>query len=265
MTTACDRYPADATVYLAAMRFEAAPLLRLLDRKRRIREPEGLPVVAGNLGGRPVVIALSGIGEQAARKAAETCVRLAGRGRCRRVVWIGIAGGLSPDLQVGDLIVARTVLAPDRPRVDPDSALVSAAVARGCRAGVLVTAPGLVTGADARAALWRRAGSSPAAAVDMESWPAARVLHAAGVPFAVLRAVSDTAAQEVPGFLQHVDAPEAGTPGPGRIVRAALMRPANWVALGAFRLRAGRCARRLAAVAAVLSRQPASASFPSEP
>ncbi|MCY3972353.1 MAG: hypothetical protein OXG74_20660 [Acidobacteria bacterium] len=264
MTTTCDRYPPDATVYLAAMRFEATALLRLLERKRRIRDPEGLPVVAGSLGGRPVVIALSGIGEQAARKAAETCVRLAGRGRCGRVVWIGIAGGLSPDLQVGDLIVARAVLAPDRSRVDPDGALVSAAVAGGCRAGVLVTAPGLVTGADARAALWRRAGSPSPAAVDMESWPAARVLHAAGVPFAVLRAVSDTAAQEIPGFPQHVGAPEAGAPGPGHIVRAALMRPANWLGLAAFRLRAGRHVRRLAAVAAALSRQPASALSVSE-
>ena len=177
MTTARDHYPPDATVYLAAMRFEAAALLRRLDRKRRIRDPEGSPAVAGSLGGRPVVVAISGIGEQAARKAAEACVRLAGRGRCRRVVWVGIAGGLSPDLRVGDLIVARAVLAPDRPRVDLDSALVSAAVAGGCRAGVLVTAPGLITGTDARAALWRSAGSPGLAAVDMESWPAAQVLH----------------------------------------------------------------------------------------
>lgn len=264
MTTACDRYPPDATVYLAAMRFEAAALLGLLDRRRRIRDPEGLPAVAGSLGGRPVVVALSGIGEQAARKAAETCVRLAGHGRCRRVVWVGIAGGLSPDLQVGDLIVARAVLAPDRPGVELDGALVSAAEARGCRAGVLITAPRVIAGAEARAAFWRRAGSPSPAAVDMESWPAARVLHAAGVPFAVLRAVSDTAAQELPGFLQHVNAAEEGTPGRGRIVRAAVMRPANWVALGAFRLRAGRCVRRLAPIAAALSRQPAPAMSQNE-
>lgn len=253
MTTARDRYLRDATVYVAAMRFEAAALLRRLDRKRRFRDPEGLPVVAGSLGGRPAVVAISGIGERAARKAAEACVRLAGRGRCRRVVWVGIAGGLSPDLRVGDLIAARAVLAPDRRCVDLDGALVSAAVARGCRAGVLVTAPGLIAGADARAALWRRAGSPGLAAVDMESWPAAQVLHAAGVPLAVLRAVSDTAARELPGFLQHADKPEAGGPGPGRIVRAAATRPASWVALGAFRLRAGRCVRRLAAVAAGLA------------
>ncbi len=265
MTTAYDQYPADATVYLAAMRFEATAILRLLDRKRRVRDPEGLRVVAGSLGRRPVVVAISGIGAQAARRAAETCVRLAGCGRCRRVVWIGIAGGLSPDLQVGDLVVARSALAPDRPPVDLDDALVAAATARNCRAGVVVTAPRVVAGADARAALWRRAGSPAVTAVDMESWPAAQVLHAAGVRFAVLRAVSDTAAQELPGFLQHVDAPEAGGTGRGHIVRAAVLRPANWVALGAFRLRAGRHVRRLAAVAAALSRQPATASSASEP
>lgn len=252
MTAAYDDFPPDATVYVAAMRFEAAALLRLLDRKRRMRDPEGLPAVAGSLGGRPVVVAISGIGEQAARRAAETCVRLAGCGRCRRVVWIGIAGGMSPDLQVGDLIVARSALAPDRPAVDLDDALVAAATARNCRAGVVVTAPRVVAGAKARAALWRRAGSRPVAAVDMESWPAAQVLHAAGLPFAVLRAVSDTAAQELPGFLQRVDAPEAGGTGRGHIVRAAVMRPANWIALAAFRLRAGRCVRPLAEVAAAL-------------
>lgn len=248
-----DRYPADATVYLAAMRFEAAALLRRLDRKRRIRDPEGLPAVAGSLGGRPVVVAIGGIGEQAARRAAETCVRLAGRGRCRRVVWIGIAGGLSPDLRVGDLIAARAVLAPDRPRMDLDGALVPAAVAGGCRAGVVVTAPGLVTGAGARAKLWRRAGAPSPAAVDMESWPAARVLHAAGVPFAVLRAISDTAARELPGFLRHVDAPPHGARAPGRIARAAATRPAIWIPLAAFRLRAGRSVRGLAEAAAALA------------
>ncbi|MCY3926698.1 MAG: hypothetical protein OXG81_00325 [Acidobacteria bacterium] len=264
MTAAHDRYPKDATVYLAAMRFEAAALLRLLEGKRRIRDPQDLPVVAGSLGGRPAVIAISGIGEQAARKAAETCVRLAGHGRCRRVVWVGIAGGLSPDLQVGDLIVARSAIAPDGPAVDLDDALVAAATTRGCRAGVVVTAPRVITGAGARAALWRRAGSPSPAAVDMESWPAARVLHAAGVPFAVLRAVSDTAAKELPGFLQRVDAPDAGETGRGRILRAAIMRPANWAALAAFRLRAARCVRRLAAVAAALSHQPAPAMSQNE-
>lgn len=241
------------SVYLAAMRFEAAALLQRLDRKRRIRNLEGLPAVAGRLGGRPVVVAVSGIGGQAARKAAEACVRLAGRGRCRRVVWVGIAGALSPDLAVGDLIVARTVFAPDRPPVDLDDALVAAAAARSCRAGVAVTARHIIAGAEARAALWRRAGSPPLAAVDMESWPAARVLQSAGVPFAVLRAISDTAARELSGFLQHVDAPTPGRPGPGSIIRAAATRPASWIPLSAFRLRAGRCVRRLATAAAALA------------
>ncbi len=40
---------------------------------------------------------------------------LARQGRCRRVVWIGIAGALSPGLKVGDLVVATSVTSAQEP------------------------------------------------------------------------------------------------------------------------------------------------------
>ena len=236
---------------MAAMKFEASALLRRVAGAVRVRDGAGIAAVRGRIGDRPVQVAVCGIGERAARRAAERCVRLASRGACGRVVWIGIAGALSPDLEVGDLVVGRTVMAPGQPPVDLDETLVDAAAARGCRPGVLVTAPGLVVSASSREALWRRTGSLPGTAVDMESWAAARVLERAGVPFAVVRAISDTAADRLPSWLERASA-TAGASSLGPVVRGALMRPSVLVSLVKIPLRTARLGHRLAEAAAAL-------------
>lgn len=252
MTTAGGRLPAGETVYLAAMKSEASALLRRVEGASRVRDGAVAVAVRGRIGDRPVQVAVCGVGERAARRAAERCVRLASRGACGRVVWLGIAGALSPDLEVGDLVVGRTVMAPDQPPVDLDETLVEAAVARGCRPGVLVTASGLVVTASSRETLWRRTGSLPETAVDMETWAAARVLQDAGVPCVAVRAISDTSADRLPSWLEHAPAPGGGFP-LGPVVRGALMRPSSLVPLAKIRLRTARLAVRLAEVAASLA------------
>ncbi len=192
------------------MKFEAAALLRRVEGASRVGDGAAAAAVRGRIGERRVQVAVCGVGERAARRAAERCACLASRGACGRVVWIGIAGALSPDLQVGDLVVGRTVMAPDRPPIDLDETLVGAAAAQGCRPGVLVTVPGLVVTASSRQALWRLAGSLPETGVDMESWAAARVLQRAGVPFAAVRAISDTAADGLPSWLERASPAAAG-------------------------------------------------------
>ncbi len=242
----------EETVYLAAMKSEASALLRRVDGAVRVRDGAAAVAVRGRIGDRPVQVAVCGVGERAARRAAERCVRLASRGSCGRVVWVGIAGALSPDLEVGALVVGRTVLAPDQPTVDLDETLVEAAAARGCRRGILVTAPGLVVTASSREALWRRTGSLPTTAVDMESWAAARVLERAAVPFAAVRAISDTAADRLPSWLERASA-AGGDSSVGPVVRGALMRPSALVPLAKIRLRTARLGHRLAEVAAALA------------
>ena len=251
MTTAFSRHPTGATVYLAAMRFEASALLRRVDGASRVKNSEGLATVRGRIGNRPVRVAVCGVGAQAARQAAQRCVRMACRGACSRVVWIGIAGALSPDLKVGDLIVGRTAMAPEEPSVDLDETLVRAAVSQGCRPGMLVTVPGPVATASSREALWRRTGSLPVAAVDMESWEAARVFQSAGVPFAAVRAISDTAPDRLPSWLESASLVDGGLP-LGRLVRESLSRPSTLVPLAKIRLRAVRLSARLAELAAAL-------------
>ena len=240
------------TVYLAAMRFEASALLRRVAGARKARDTGLRKAVSGAIAGRPVLIAVSGIGPQAAREAAEACVDLARQGRCRRVIWIGIAGALSPGLKVGDLVVATSVTSADDKPIALDRDLATTAAASGCAKAVVVTTPTPVVTADERRRLWRQVGSPDRAAVDMESYEAARVFDAAGLPFAVLRAVSDTSEDDLPATLQAAVTPTRGISIP-RLVLAVLRRPRAAVPLAEVRIRAARSARALADAAAVLA------------
>lgn len=241
-----------ATVYLAAMRFEARPLMRRVARAKKGQDAGFRKAVSGFIGDRPVLVGATGIGARAARAAAEACVGLARQGRCRRAVWIGIAGALSPGLRAGDLIVAANVSAPDGRSLALDPGLVAAAVGSGCAAAAVVSTPAPVVTADERLRCWRLVGSPGRAAVDMESWAAARVFNAAGLPFAVLRAISDTSEDDLPAALENAVTAAGGISIP-RLAMAMLLRPQTAVPLAAMRFRAARCARALAGVAAALA------------
>jgi adenosylhomocysteine nucleosidase len=124
--------------------------------------------------------------------AAETAARLLEAAErqgepARRVLVVGVAGGVDPTLPVGAVLAPAVVVdqatgeryLPDHP---PG---VESAV--GQPSGLLMTTPGLTTGAVALAGL-RSAGVT---AVDMETAAVARTCQDRGVPWSVLRAVSD--------------------------------------------------------------------------
>lgn len=128
--------------------------------------------------------------------------RLAAIGeRPRAVVSFGLAGGLDPALPPGTIVVGEAVVAPDGRRWPCDAAALAAIRAR---LRPLQPAVGLVAGVDApllsvanKAAL-RMAWST--AAVDMESHLAAAHAAAAGIPFAIVRAVCDPAGRALPAL-----------------------------------------------------------------
>ena len=64
----------------------------------------------GHLHGQDVVAVLSGIGKVAAATTATLLIQQLG---VSRVVFTGVAGGLGPDVNVGDVVVARTLLQHD--------------------------------------------------------------------------------------------------------------------------------------------------------
>ncbi len=149
----------------------------------------------------------------AARAAAELLARGA---TC--LISFGLAGGLDPALRPGALVVPRAVVAPDG-----DLATDAGWTARlgGATHDRLATADAVVVTVTAKRTLRAATG---AVAVDLESGAVAAAARAAGVAFAVLRAVCDPADRELPpAALLALDA--GGAIGIGRVLGSLAARP----------------------------------------
>ena len=112
------------------------------------------------------------------------------------LVSFGIAGALAPEFRAGDLLVANGVATPD------GDYATDVRWTQALRQGLPAAHAGTVAGRDvivadpaSKAALRQASGAD---AVDMESHIAARIAHAHGLPFVVLRAVADTATRALP-------------------------------------------------------------------
>lgn len=150
------------------------------------------------LGAGPGIVTLAGGGS---RQALERRLASLEPGRLSAVVSFGLAGGLDPALAVGDLVIPRCVTA------GADEWPVSAELAESLRDaaaghGIIVASRGSIAGVDAplttpdgKTALRAEAG---AVAVDMESHVAAAWAARHGLPFSILRIVSDAAESAVP-------------------------------------------------------------------
>jgi adenosylhomocysteine nucleosidase len=168
----------------------------------------------GELHGQPLVLALSRIGKVAAATTATTLIEAFGAGR---VVFTGVAGGVGPGVNVGDVVVAGEFVQHDldvsplfpryevplygRERFACDADL-SARLAQAVRAGGYTLHQGLIASGDRfvsaaeearqlQAAL-SAAGHAPLA-VEMEGAAVAQVCFDYGVPFAAMRTISDRA------------------------------------------------------------------------
>jgi adenosylhomocysteine nucleosidase len=141
------------------------------------------------------------------------------------VISAGACGALAPDLAVGALVVPEAVTGPDGVRwpVAPAPPLA--------RAGTLLTVPDVVHTPGDKARLWIE---TSAVAVDTESSVILEWARAQGLPAAVIRAVSDSAATGVPRDLAAAVEP-GGRVSRGHAFRAMLARPAalaDAIALG---------------------------------
>src|SRR4030095_3330971 len=113
-----------------------------------------------------VVVASTGDGP---RRASRAAAALCARHRPSLVIGAGVAGALTPDLGVGDLVVAHRVLDAEGETPWPNGVLVVQAAAKpGARQGTLVSVDRPLVSASEKLAWAARVGPGPAA-VDMES------------------------------------------------------------------------------------------------
>jgi adenosylhomocysteine nucleosidase len=122
------------------------------------------------------------------------------------LISFGIAGGLSPSLRAGDCVIASKVIS-HVGNYEPDADWHERMIAR---LPFAVSAPvmglnRIVTAKAHKAELFE---SSGAHAADMESHLIGETARAHGLPFAVLRAISDPAASELPALVKVAVTPE---------------------------------------------------------
>ena len=114
----------------------------------------------------------------------------------KAVISFGIAGGLTPGLKPGTILLARSVDAGDSKfATDPDWLARLADALPDARIADIAGVDHMVVGRDGKAALREATG---AVAVDMESHIAGRLAAQHGVPFAALRIVADPAERTLP-------------------------------------------------------------------
>jgi len=154
----------------------------------------GMTREAKILTGAPVVIGGGDLGGLTGRLEDEL------RGGVAGVVSFGLCGALDPTLKVGDLVIGEAVAdADDSFEADAAWAARIAVLLPEAKVGRFARAERPVASAAEKAELRQRTG---AIAVDLESFPVARLARWFGVPFAVVRAVSDAADRALPPAAQ---------------------------------------------------------------
>ena len=217
-----------STAILSALKEEQKGLLELLQNPERVTRA-GREFWRGKLHGQPVVLALSRVGKVAAATTATTLIEHFSVGR---IVFTGVAGGIGPGVNVGDVVIASSFVQHDldasplfpryqvplygRSVFDCDPSLISmiriATHALLTRAtgqfdgvfdnktvkihhGLVASGDRFVCGAAESLAIQSAlsgAGFQPLA-VEMEGAAVAQVCFDYGVPFAAVRIISDRA------------------------------------------------------------------------
>ena len=127
----------------------------------------------------------------------------------RGVISFGVAGGLDPSLKPGDVVLATEVVAGDGRWLAGlslnEQVIANLALKRRVVRGGLAGAEEVIVAQARKAALWLQTG---AAAVDMESHIAAAYAADAGLPFAALRVISDSAHRSLPALAKSAIRPD---------------------------------------------------------
>ena len=156
------------------------------------------------------------------------------------VISIGIAGALSPSLQVGDCVVANDVVATKRFAADDAwSRRIRNLLPQAKPGTVLYTYRPIVAAEEKRAL----GASNGADAVDMESGPAVWEAARLRIPFAALRVISDDVGHDLPPATVVALKPN-GSIALGRVMASVMRNPLQIPAL----IRTGRESEKAFAV-----------------
>ena len=181
--------------------------------KSKVKDPEirtisGIDFMAGELCGIPVIVATSGIGKVFAGMCAQTMIL---EYEPDLIINVGVAGSLSPELNIGDIAVASAVVQHDMDTTGigdppglisgidmieiPSSEYAVRGLARAAEdlgfhriSGIIASGDSFIQNADRKKSITENFG---AIACEMEGAGVGQVCYVNDVPFCVLRAISD--------------------------------------------------------------------------
>lgn len=181
-----------------------------LNREARQVDGAGVRVVAG--GGAP---------HDLAAQLADLVGNAAG------IISFGMAGALEPSLRLGDWVIGNRLSGTYDAECDPAWVAALSRCLPSARIGTCFADGQMISTAQAKRAL---ASRHQALVVDMESHVAARAAAEAGVPFAILRCISDDASADLPPAIA-VSMAAGGGLAPGAILTSILKQPGQIPAL----------------------------------
>ncbi len=193
---------------LGAMREEVAPLLERIKDYKEVKYANNVFYLA-NFDGKELVIAYSKIGKVNAALTASAMIEKFG---ADKLLFTGVAGALNPNLKIGDMLYATSLVQHDvditafgHPHgyvpetsifIKSDDALNALASSVAAEKGIELKGGVVATGdqfiCDNAKKEWLKA-TFKADAAEMEGASVALVCESLGVPFFVLRAISDEA------------------------------------------------------------------------
>lgn len=227
---------------IAAMEEELTPLTRRVADAQRTRQGS-LSVVSGRLAEREVVLAATGEGRAAAHQGLK---QLLEGHEVTALLAVGIAGALSPDLSAGQLVAVGSISNHDREEPKPDTFWLGRALSiAGTVAGSALCQNEIAIDPQGKKELWQSAGRQEHQVVDLESASWAQVAAEHGIPYLVVRAVSDTAEEKLPLDFNAFRGRD-GRLDRGKIARHILLHPGLLSDLKQLWERVKRCADDLA-------------------
>ena len=176
---------------VAAFKWEVGPLLRSRSAKgnpSRIKGPHP-KIYSLDLDSQPVVLAIAGAGAENSFRAAQFLCR---NFDLRGLATMGFAGGLVPELRLGDVILADRVI--DEVTGQRFECQTDLLPIRFARQGGLLSASAVVSSSAQKIRLGNESGTI---AVDMESAGVARAAILAGLPFCAIKSITDAAEQSL--------------------------------------------------------------------
>jgi len=180
---------------VTALKREIAPLLRHSKIVRRVETLSGR-FFSARLGNRSVIVGWTGDGRREAGRSLRSLCNKQGLGG---LIGLGVAGGLTPQIEVGQLIAAGEVRDHNGSAPRPDRRLLDKALTtRTVQEGLLFSSDRILSRAAEKEACWQALGQPTVATVDLETTTWARIAAENGIPFLAVRAVSDPASDDLP-------------------------------------------------------------------